>query len=415
VGTLLIWLFNLSQKPISLINALFTATSAVCVTGLIVVDTGSDLTLMSQIVVMALIQLGGLGIMTAMTIVPFLMGQRIGIRQRFYFIKEKGLEHPSGAVKLLIQILKVTILFEAIGFVPLFIKFSEEMSHKEALFTAAFHSISAFCNAGFSLFSNSLESYSNSFMIPGAIMFLIILGGLGFPFYMEWVSKAKSHKRLSPYAKLVLSTTAMLIIFGTLTILFAEWEGAFAEYNLPLKLWNALFMAVTPRTAGFDTISPSSFSKAGYIIIVLLMIIGASPASTGGGIKTTTAGVLWCTVKSNLRGKKPFLFNQSISSDLIVNTTTLITLYLTTIFVSVVLLSLFEPFSFDQILFEVVSALGTVGLSLGITPHLSSAGKLVLVILMFWGRVGLITFMYSVFKKREKENINLPRAYIPIG
>lgn len=246
-------------------------------------------------------------------------------------------------------------------------------------------------------------------------MFLIILGGLGFPFYMEWVSKAKSHKRLSPYAKLVLSTTAMLIIFGTLTILFAEWEGAFAEYNLPLKLWNALFMAVTPRTAGFDTISPSSFSKAGYIIIVLLMIIGASPASTGGGIKTTTAGVLWCTVKSNLRGKKPFLFNQSISSDLIVNTTTLITLYLTTIFVSVVLLSLFEPFPFDQILFEVVSALGTVGLSLGITPDLSSAGKLVLVILMFWGRVGLITFMYSVFKKREKENINLPRAYIPIG
>jgi len=145
------------------------------------------------------------------------------------------------------------------------------------------------------------------------------------------------------------------------------------------------------------------------------MIIGASPASTGGGIKTTTAGVLWCTVKSNLRGKKPFLFNQSISLDLIVNTTTLITLYLTTIFVSVVVLSFFEPFPFDQILFEVVSALGTVGLSLGITSHLSSAGKLVLIILMFWGRVGLITFMYSVFKKREKENINLPRAYIPIG
>jgi len=206
-----------------------------------------------------------------------------------------------------------------------------------------------------------------------------------------------------------------LILFGTLSLLLVEWNRSLAGFSPLLKIWNALFMSITPRTAGFDTIAPASLSKAGYVITILLMIIGASPSSTGGGIKTTTAGVLWCTVKSNLRGKPPSVFAQSISIDLIVSATTLVMLYLATIFVSVIFLSIIEPFSFEQLLFEVVSSLGTVGLSLGITPQLSETGKLVLVILMFWGRVGLVTFMYSVFRKREKENVVLPRAYIPIG
>jgi len=415
VGTFLIWLLNLEEKPISLINALFTATSAVCVTGLSVVDTGGDLTFASQVVLMSLIQLGGLGIMTAMTIVPLLVGQRIGLRQRFYFAKEKGLDYPSGAVKLLIHIIKVTMLFEAIGFGPLFLSFAREMPIGRAFFAAIFHSISAFCNAGFSLFSNNLEGYSNTFIVPGTIMFLIVFGGLGYPFYMELTSRVKTERKLTPYIKLVILATVSLILFGTLSLLLVEWNRSLAGFSPLLKIWNALFMSITPRTAGFDTIAPASLSKAGYVITILLMIIGASPSSIGGGIKTTTAGVLWCTVKSNLRGKPPSVFAQSISIDLIVSATTLVMLYLATIFVSVIFLSIIEPFSFEQLLFEVVSSLGTVGLSLGITPQLSETGKLVLVILMFWGRVGLVTFMYSVFRKREKENVVLPRAYIPIG
>jgi len=237
-----------------------------------------------------LIQLGGLGIMTAMTIVPLLVGQRIGLRQRFYFAKEKGLDYPSGAVKLLIHIIKVTMLFEAIGFGPLFLSFAREMPVGRAFFAAIFHSISAFCNAGFSLFSNNLEGYSNTFIVPGTIMFLIVFGGLGYPFYMELKSRVKTERKLTPYIKLVILATVSLILFGTLSLLLVEWNRSLAGFSPLLKIWNALFMSITPRTAGFDTIAPASLSKAGYVITILLMIIGASPSSTGGGIKTTTAG-----------------------------------------------------------------------------------------------------------------------------
>lgn len=416
-GTLFLWLFNAPFRPLRFVDALFTATSAVCVTGLTVVDTGKALTRASQLVLLLLIQLGGLGVMTATTALSLLMRERIGLRQRLFLAGGVGLETPSGVIRLLIRILALTFAIEGVGALPLYWGFIRAgFSPSQSLSNAVFHSVSAFCNAGFSLFSENLEGFSESILVPGTVMVLIVLGGLGFSVLSELMENFRKPSGISVHSKLVLFTTAGLILFGTLSLALCEWNASLGGLSLGWKAWNALFASITPRTAGFDTIAPATFSPAGIFVLVLLMLVGASPGSTGGGVKTTTLAVLLASSWNVIKGRpEVHLWNRRIPFRIIQRAITLIVLYLGTLGLGLMVLVWLEPFPFRSLLFEAVSALGTVGLSLGITPQLSDAGKLVLVLLMFWGRVGIVTFLYGLVKREARGKVSYPDAEIPVG
>jgi len=410
-------LFNARSHPLRFVDALFTATSAVCVTGLVVVDTGKELAPASQAVVLVLIQLGGIGVMTATTALSLLMRERIGLRQRMFLAGGFGMETPAGVVRFLRRILLLTFTVEAIGALFLYAGFLRAgFPPLRSLYNALFHSVSAFCNAGFSLFSDSLAGFSRSLLIPGTVMALIVTGGLGFMVLSELMTVVRKKKRLSMLPRLVLVTTAGLVFFGTLFIVLCEWNHAFAGLPAGWKIWNGLFASVTPRTAGFDTVAPATFSSAGIFLLILLMIVGASPGSTGGGFKTTTLAVLLVSTWNNLRRNSEInLWNRRISIRILQRTVTVVVLYLGTIGLGLAALAALEPFPFRSLLFETVSAMGTVGLSLGITAELSDAGKIVLMLLMFWGRVGIVTFLYGLLKPVAKGKVSYPDAEIPIG
>jgi len=403
---------------LKLIDAFFTATSAVCVTGLIVVDTGTDLSPASQMTVLLLIQLGGIGVMTAATTFSLLLGERIGLRQRMLFAGGFGMDTPSGVIKFLIKILLFTLMLEAVGAIPLFMGFLKAgLTPFKAVCSAVFHSISAFCNAGFSLFPDNLEGFSQSFIVSGTIMALIVLGGLGFPVLTELAAVRKNNgKRLSLHSRLVLTTTVILILSGLFLFTISEWNTAFAHLPEGWKIWNGLFASITPRTAGFDTISPSTFSSAGLFVLVLFMIVGASPGSTGGGFKTTTLAVLVLSAWNTLRRRPDVvLWNRRIPFRILQRTIAVSVLYLSGLGLGILALSIMEPLPFRELLFEAASALGTVGLSLGITAQLSTGGKIVLILLMFWGRVGILTFIFGLLKGEFRGNVSYPDADIPIG
>ena len=410
-------LFNAGTRPLGWIDALFTATSSVCVTGLIVVDTGKDLSLASQGVVLFLIQLGGLGVMTATTAFFLLMKERIGIRQRMFFAGGFGLDSPSGVIRLLVRILLLTFVIEGIGIIPLYFGFLKSgMGHGRSLYSAVFHSISAFCNAGFSLFPDNLESFSRTILVPGTVMCLVVIGGLGFVVLAELREMFLRARRISLQTKLVLVTTVFLVILGSVVLVLTEWGNAFGDLQAGWKVWNGVFSSITPRTAGFDTVAPVNFSSAGVFVLVLLMLIGASPGSTGGGIKTTTLAILLVSTWNFLKGRHEIhLWNRKLPFSVLQRSVTVVVLYLGTLLVGIGLLVLIEPFPFRALLFEVASALGTVGLSLGITPELSDAGKIVLVLMMFWGRVGIVTFLYSLLKRQTGERVSYPVSEVPVG
>ncbi len=418
-GTLLLWGNSGPVRPISLLDALFLSASAVCVTGLSPLDVGRALSPSSQVLLLLLIQLGGLGVMTVTTALPLLMGQRIGLRGRILFSGGLGIDSLQGAVRLLRRVLLFTLLIEGGGAFLLFWGFLPGRGVGEAAWLALFHSVSAFCNAGFSPFSDSLESFSGAFLVPGTLMGLILLGGIGFPVLSELVARrSRPGTPLSPYARIVLRTTGLLLLGGTVLLASTEWNRAFAGFSPGLKLWNALFASVTPRTAGFDTVSYANFSGAGIAITILLMIIGASPSSTGGGIKTTTLAVLCRMAWADLTRKGEVeLFARRVEFDTIRRAWALTLIYVWTLFAAAIVLSFLEPFPFAELLFECVSAMGTVGLSMGITGKLTPESKLVLVCLMFWGRVGIVTFFYGVLSRGASAGgrVTLPSARVPIG
>lgn len=416
-GTLLLWAFNSrSSVPLNFLDALFTSTSAVCVTGLIVVDTGKDLTLASQWVVMLLIQLGGLGVMTAATTTMVLLGHRIKIRERILFTGGLGIDTPSGAVKLIFRILFITLIIEAAAVIPLVFVLSRSMGASEALFHGIFHSVSAFCNAGFSTLPGGLEGFANQYILPGTVMILIVTGGLGFLVIGELWLHLTERTRLSPHAVLVLQVSSILILAGTVLFFLSDRTAGLSPLSLPLKVWNALFQSVTARTAGFNTIPLRAVSSLGIFLLSLLMIIGASPGSTGGGIKTTTAGVLFFSSLSEIQGRRAVYRNRTIADENIRRALAISFLYLLTVLTGVILLSLFEELPFRTLLFEAISAMGTVGLSLGITPSLSPPGKIVIILLMFWGRVGILTFIFGmVSRDRTISKISYAETNIPVG
>ncbi|MEE9441397.1 MAG: TrkH family potassium uptake protein [candidate division Zixibacteria bacterium] len=425
VGTIFLYLpISSAGDSIGLIDAFFTSTSAVCVTGLTVLDTGSDFSFFGQIVILVLIQLGGLGIMTFATSLLMMMGARVSFYDRIGIFENFGNWTRTGTI--LAAIILTTIAIEGLGAVALYAQFSQEFPSDVAVFYSIFHSVSAFCNAGFSTFPNSLESYNGNLYILGVFSLLIIIGGLGFIVIGEIFSRLfRFRSMLSLHAKLCLSVTAILLGAGTIIFFAIEYNNSFGDMSFIDSLSNAFFQAVTCRTAGFNAIPQVNLTEVGLLVTLILMFIGACPGSTGGGIKTTTGAVILLLVYNRFRGRKSIpVFKRSIDNDSIRRALTATLLASLIIVVMFALLMLAEqrpqPHQLSQgwfvdNLFEVVSAFGTVGLSLGITGHATVTGKLIIIVLMFIGRVGLLTLAFSLARPAEPGEIVYAGESVMIG
>jgi len=400
-------------------DALFTATSATCVTGLVVVDTGTHFSFFGQMVILMLIQIGGLGIMTISTVFAIILGQRINLKLENIMYQVVGGSYAVNVFQLLKSIVLVTLVIESVGTLLLFARFAQDFQPMEALFLSLFHAVSAFCNAGFSPLGNNLVSYVDSFMVNMVITALIIAGGLGFSVIIDLqhhALKKDRARKLNLHTKIVLVTTAFLLVLGFTVFYLAEYNGAMRGFSIHRRILGSWFQSVTLRTAGFNTIDLSQIGKASVLISIVLMFIGASPGSTGGGIKTTSFAVLTLSVISLLKGKRHIsVFKRRIHEYNFREATGLIMLSITIILVVLFFLMLVEPHAFDKLLFEAVSAFGTVGLTLGITPQLTVIGKLLITVLMYVGRIGPLTMIYAFSTRAKQININYAEEKIPIG
>jgi len=407
---------------ISFLNALFTSTSAICVTGLTVVDTATYFSLFGQIVIICLIQLGGLGIMTFSSFILLTAGRSVTLTGKMVV---EGSFRPaviSDFRSLLRDVFAFTFSLEAIGAILLLVRFKGDLPPGQAVFSSVFHAISAFCNAGFSLFSGNLMSYRSDLAINLIIMILIIAGGLGF-FVLQELKRAarnllkKERTKFSLHTKLVGLITASIIIFGAVLVFLIENGRGFS--GLPLKdRWLAsFFQVVSARTAGFNTIDLNILSVASILLLMLVMFIGASPGSTGGGVKTTTFGLIFAFLKSKIQGYEiPRIFSRGIKDEDLIKAFTLVLLAMALIFTATFLILLVEPeLSLKAVLFEIISAFGTVGLSLGITPSLLPLSKLILIVVMYIGRIGPLVILAAFSRVKPAGHFQFVEENIMVG
>lgn len=405
-------------ERLGFIDALFTATSAVCVTGLVVVDTGTRFSLFGQLIIIGLIQAGGLGIMTMATLMALLMRKKIQLRERLIMQEALNQLTVAGVVRLTQYIIKTTLLIEFIGGTILAIRWYPDLGSK-AIYFGYWHAISTFCNAGFDLFGefSSFTQYVDDITINLTITSLIILGGIGFTVISDVINN-KSFSRFSLHTKIVLTTSGLLIFFGTIIILILEYNNpaTIAGLSWQGKLLGSYFQAVTPRTAGCNTLNIGELTSASLFFIIILMFIGASPASTGGGIKTSTASVVVAAVWAHITGKSDAeLFGRRISSENVYKAFSLVFVSAALVIFVTMMMSITEKADFLKLLFEVVSAFGTVGLSAGITPSLTPYGKLWLIMTMFAGRVGPVTVALALALRKRKGVIQYPEGRVNIG
>ncbi|MDX9858001.1 MAG: TrkH family potassium uptake protein [candidate division Zixibacteria bacterium] len=427
LGSILLALPLSSAGPdIHCIDALFTSTSAVCVTGLIVLDTPKDFSLFGQVVILTLIQLGGLGIMTFATALLLSITPRLSFRDNLVLsesLSTGDILHPHSILR---AVLITTAVVEAVGTTILFFVFRADYPADQALWHAIFHSVSAFCNAGFSTFSSSLEHYQTNLTLIGTVSALIILGGLGFTVVRDVaVWRPNGQMRLSLHTKLCLTGTAVLIVAGTLAFVVADRGNVFAHMSSVDAFANAFFQAVTARTAGFNTIPQTHLTEVSLLVTMLLMFIGACPGSTGGGTKVTTAMVIVLLAYNRLMGRRSVAaFKRSLSPDSVTRALTIMVVASITIagaFVAMMFLQerpvphLLAHGWFVDSLFEVVSAFATVGLSLGATSQLEASGKIIAILLMFVGRVGLLTLLFSLSRGEQHGELVYPDEPIMVG
>ena len=409
VGTTLLSLpFSSRTGSVPFLDALFTATSATCVTGLTVLQTGSDWTPAGQLVILGLIQLGGLGIMTFSTFFAFIFSRRMSIRSRDLLEQSVAGRPVPNLGFILIMIVIGTLIFESIGAAVLTLRFASEFPLQKAVFLGVFHAVSAFCNAGFSLFTQSFMGYRQDLIINLTLILLIISGGLGFGVLFDLKSLWKK-RHLSFHSKIVLSHSAGLILVGFFAILFLEWGNTLAGVSLPGKLLASLFQSVTARTAGFNTLDISHLTSSSLLILMILMMIGASPGSCGGGIKTTTFAVIMAINFSRLKDHRQVrLFNRGIPEPIISKSLGIAFFWIIVLTLATLFLLITEhpggPHSegrtlFIEVVFECFSALGTVGLSMGLTPVLTSIGKMLIILLMYVGRIGPVTLALAIAGK----------------
>lgn len=425
VGTLLLMLPGSTQdgQGLVFIDALFTSTSAVCVTGLIVVDTATHFTLFGELVILTLIQLGGIGIITFATFLFLFISGGLGVGQMNTIKNVVGESNTSLVTATLKRVVGFTFLVETIGAAAYYLSWEVSFpSEGQRILFSVFHAVSAFCNAGFSLFTNSLADGANAINwgINITTMTLIILGGLGFTVIWETVrtrtDRSRWRRRLSIHSRTVLTYTGMLIIAGAILILVMEWNHTLAGFSWENKVMASLFQSITTRTAGFNTIDTGAIGISATLIMLILMFIGGSPASTAGGIKTTTFAVLMRSIVMTIRGyNKMEMFKRTVPNHVIFRAMTVILLAASCISISTILLSLVEDHAFMDLLFEEVSAFATVGLSRGITSDLTSWGKFIIVVSMFLGRVGILTFMAAFASKVDTNKYKYPEEDIMVS
>ncbi|MFX3632018.1 MAG: TrkH family potassium uptake protein [Candidatus Pristimantibacillus sp.] len=401
------------------IDALFTATSATCVTGLAVVDTGTHFSVAGQIIILALIQVGGLGFMTMGTLVALVLRKKISLKERLVLQEAMNQTSIEGIVRLIRKVIFYSLSIEAIGAILFSIRFMYDMPAGKAIYYGIFHAISFFNNAGFDIFGNfrGLTMYVGDTMINLVSMMLIILGGLGF-IVMSDLLEFRKHRRLSLQSKVVLSMTGTLIVIGAIVIFIFEFSNSktLGSLNWGEKILASFFQSVTPRTAGTNTLDYTALRQATLFFTIILMFIGASPGSTGGGIKTTTFATLIGAVVAMVRGKDDIvLFRFRLAKDRIMKALTITMISLSLVVVVTMILSTTEDQQFIKILFETTSAFGTVGLSAGLTPELTDIGRLIIALTMFAGRLGPLTLAYALGPKSEKELYRYPEGKITIG
>lgn len=402
-------------------DALFTATSATCVTGLVVFDTFTHWTTFGQCVIMVLIQVGGLGFMTTMTLVAVFLRRKVGLQDRMMLMQTAGMLNLSGAVRLLRQIALCTFICEGLGALLLSIRFIPRFGVGQGIYFAVFHAVSAFCNAGFDLMGvlkpgSSLTLFAGDAIVNFTIMGLIVAGGLGFLVWSDLWGTRFNPRHFQLHTKLVLVTTGVLIFGGALLFWVFEDRNTLAGMPVGEKILASLFQSVTPRTAGFNTIDMGSMTESGNVLTMLLMFIGGSPGSTAGGIKTTTLAVFVLGTWSSMRASHDTeVFHYRVDEVMVHQTASIISIYFTTVLVSTMLLCTIEPYSAVKIAFEVISAIGTVGLTTGITSSLTVFSRMVLCLLMFMGRLGGLTFMLVLAQKRVQAPLTRPAGRILIG
>lgn len=410
---------SVSGQGTNFIDALFTATSAVCVTGLVVLDTGTHFSLFGQLVIIGLIQAGGLGFMTMATLIALVIGRKIQFRERLIMQEALNQLTVAGVVRLTQYIIKTTLMIEFIGGTILAFRWYPEMGER-AIYFGYWHAVSSFCNAGFDLFGGfqSLTRYVDDITVNLTVTFLIILGGIGFAvIYDVWQNRRLSG--LSLHTKVVLSSSGFLILFGMLIILVFEMNNpaTLGELSWQGKLLSSYFQSVSPRTAGYNTVDIGQMHGATIFFVILLMFVGASPGSTGGGIKTSTASILIAAIGALLRGKNDAeLFGRRINQQTIYKAFSITFMASLLVIFITMLMTITEQAPFLNLLFEVVSAFGTVGLTTGITPSLTDNGKIWLIITMFAGRVGPVTFALSLaLRSRKQSKVQYPEGKIMIG
>ena len=398
-------------------QALFTSTSAVCVTGLVVQDTGSYWSIFGQAVILALIQIGGLGVVTVAVSVFMLSGRKISLMQRSTMQDAISAPKVGGIVRLTKFILRGTFLIEALGAVLLFPVFCRDFGIK-GIWMSVFHSISAFCNAGFDILGTknnlypSLTGYTGSLLINITIMLLIVVGGIGFLTWDDICENKWQFHRYRMQSKVILVTTCLLIVLPATFFFFADFSALPAGNRLLVSF----FQSITPRTAGFNTVNLSAMSSASQGVIILLMLIGGSPGSTAGGMKTTTLAVLIANATATFRQRDSAqFFGRRVDCSAVKTAATILTMYLVLFFGGAVFISVYENLPLSACLYETASAVGTVGLTLGITPQLRIPSQMVLILLMYLGRVGGLTLIYAAFSSKKVGNARLPQEKIMIG
>ncbi len=419
IGTILLMLPFSSRAGVvtSFEDSLFTAVSAVCVTGLVVVDTASYWSFFGQAVIIVLIQIGGLGVITVASLMTMLAGRKIGLMQRQTMQNAISAPQVGGIVKLTRFIIKISFLVELMGAVLLMPVFVPEYGLK-GVWMSVFHSVSAFCNAGFDLMGDksgkfsSLTSFSGNIYLGIVIALLIIVGGIGFITWQDIGEKKASFKEYRMQTKVILVTTAILVIVPTVIFYFTEFSGLPAGE----RFITSFFQAVTPRTAGFNTADLTKMTDVGQGMIMVLMLIGGSPGSTAGGMKTTTVAILYANTIAVFGNKSSAnIFGRRIEDDVVKSASTILFMYVTFAMSAAAVISLIEGIPMETSLFETFSAIATVGLTLGVTPSLSVFSHLILVLLMFFGRVGGLTIIFAAFSNKDKSILKYPTESIIAG
>lgn len=431
IGAIFLSLPWATQAPgaMPLIDALFTSTSAVCVTGLIIADTGTYFTPFGQMIILILFQIGGLGIMTLSTFFLILLRKRLQMKDLFVINGTMGKEMVHGVKGLVKYILLITLSFELVGAGLLTWRLCTKFDYPlyQAIRHAVFHTVSAFCNAGFSLYPDSLTRFKSDSVIMMVMAALIICGGLGFMVllnintYKFWRRNILAKGRIRFQTKIVLVMTVALLLFAFLAFLLLEWNQTLSGLTIKDKLLNSFFHGVTPRTAGFNTLAVANMSMASICLILFLMFIGASPGSTGGGIKTSTFFVLLANARSIIKGKTDVhLFNRTIPKRVIQEATCIVAISFGLLFILVTCLLITEGKQensprFIQVLFEIMSAFSNVGLSTGITSSLTSLGKMIVIITMFIGRISPLTMTLFVGRREEAPAVGYPMGTVMVG